>query len=275
MALTRFKSSLSLLPVKTMSPRTREFLYFLLWSTDMLARPTFRNLTGSFESWMRHQGFQRQLRELERRKLLERRADLTGLHRHRLTERGRLLVLGGRDPAAAWGRSWDGRWRLVVFDLPETKSALRTRLRRFLKARGFGYLQDSVWVSPDPLGGLLGRWGGLDTVESLITLEACPCSGESNTAIVLGAWDFDRVNHLYQRCLKILEDPPESRRNPVEGSATVRRWVRLESEAWLEAVSSDPLLPGVLVPDGYRGPEVWEKRQRVLTRVTRGYQGGQ
>jgi phenylacetic acid degradation operon negative regulatory protein len=265
--LTRNKALFRLSLVKSISPKTLEFLYFLLWGTDMLARPTFRTLTDSFESWMHRQGFHRQLRELERQQLLERHSNQTGPRRHRLTERGRLLVLGGRDPTTAWDRSWDGKWRLVVFDLPETKSALRTRLRRFLKARGFGYLQNSVWVTPDPLDGLLGGWSGLDTVESLITLEARPCSGESNTAIVLGAWGFDHINRLYARCLRILEDPPEPRPRTPEASASLRRWARLECEAWLEAVSADPLLPAVLLPAGYRGGEVWQARQRVLTRA--------
>ena len=34
-----------------MKPQTEEFLNFLLWSVEMLARPTFRNLTDSYESW--------------------------------------------------------------------------------------------------------------------------------------------------------------------------------------------------------------------------------
>ncbi len=34
-----------------MQPKTEEFLNLLLWSADTLARPTFRNLTDSYESW--------------------------------------------------------------------------------------------------------------------------------------------------------------------------------------------------------------------------------
>jgi hypothetical protein len=31
-----------------MKPKTEEFLYFLLWSTELLTRPTVRNLTDSY-----------------------------------------------------------------------------------------------------------------------------------------------------------------------------------------------------------------------------------
>jgi hypothetical protein len=32
-----------------MRPKTEELLYYLLWTCEMLTRPTFRNLTSSFE----------------------------------------------------------------------------------------------------------------------------------------------------------------------------------------------------------------------------------
>jgi hypothetical protein len=62
-----------------------------------------------------------------------------------------LHVLGGRDPEAQWARPWDGQWRLVLFDVPTGQNAQRERLRRYLRDKGFGYLQNSVWISPDPL----------------------------------------------------------------------------------------------------------------------------
>ena len=54
-----------------MKAKTEELLYLLLWTCERLVRPTFRNLTDSFESWVYRNGFNRQLAELERRKLVE------------------------------------------------------------------------------------------------------------------------------------------------------------------------------------------------------------
>lgn len=45
-------------------------------------------------------------------------------------------------------RRWDGRFRLVVFDIPESKRSLRNRLRATMRASGFLRLQNSVWVYP-------------------------------------------------------------------------------------------------------------------------------
>jgi phenylacetic acid degradation operon negative regulatory protein len=253
-----------------MRPKTAELLYYLLWTCDMLMKPTFRNLTNSFESWAYRNGFDRQLAALERQKLLESdgppdKPSPVLDRAFRLTETGRLLALGGRDPEERWGRQWDGRWRLVLFDLPNTKTGLRNRLRRQLRQRGFGYLQNSVWISPDPLEEekrLLA--GGQVSVESLILLESRPCAGESNEEIVAGAWDFEKINRLYARHAKVLAARPKAAGSSNETARNLRRWAGEERVAWWEAVSSDPLLPALLLPAHYAGREAWRNRVKTL-----------
>jgi hypothetical protein len=136
-----------------MKPKTEELLYLLLWACNLAVRPTFRNLTDSFESWAYRNGFGRQLATLEKQQFLEAREGLAGDRVHRLTAARRLLALGGRDPAARWKRRWDHQWRMILFDVPQKKASDRVRLRRSLADRGFGWLQNSVWITPDPLAG--------------------------------------------------------------------------------------------------------------------------
>ena len=45
-------------------------------------------------------------------------------------------------------RSWDGKWRVIIFDVAEDKRAIRDKLRRELRNYGFVRLQQSVWVVP-------------------------------------------------------------------------------------------------------------------------------
>jgi len=56
-------------------------------------------------------------------------------------------------------KTWDHKWRVVVFGIPEERKNLRERLRRTLKNSGFKQLQRSVWVSP---------FNVLDRVEKLV-----------------------------------------------------------------------------------------------------------
>jgi len=45
-------------------------------------------------------------------------------------------------------KKWDGRWRMVVFDVPERRRQVRNRLRATMLEIGFARLQNSVWVYP-------------------------------------------------------------------------------------------------------------------------------
>lgn len=47
-------------------------------------------------------------------------------------------------------RRWDGKWRVVIFDIPEKKRLGRDVLRAKLKDLGFYCLQRSVFVHPYP-----------------------------------------------------------------------------------------------------------------------------
>ncbi|MFA6077780.1 MAG: CRISPR-associated endonuclease Cas2 [Candidatus Paceibacterota bacterium] len=45
-------------------------------------------------------------------------------------------------------KRWDGKWRVIIYDLKENKKSLREKLRLTLIGFGFTKLQDSVWVYP-------------------------------------------------------------------------------------------------------------------------------
>lgn len=43
---------------------------------------------------------------------------------------------------------WDGKWRIIMFDVWERRHAVRDQLRTLLKRVGFVKIQGSVWVYP-------------------------------------------------------------------------------------------------------------------------------
>ena len=45
-------------------------------------------------------------------------------------------------------RKWDKKWRIVVFDIPNSSTFVRNVFRRKLKELGFYALQKSIWVHP-------------------------------------------------------------------------------------------------------------------------------
>jgi DNA-binding transcriptional regulator PaaX len=45
-------------------------------------------------------------------------------------------------------KRWDRKWRMLIFDIKESRRELRDKVRNTLVAIGFIKLQDSVWVYP-------------------------------------------------------------------------------------------------------------------------------
>jgi len=70
-----------------------------------------------------------------------------------------VLADGGRKKAIQYNidklklekpKRWDGKWRIVCFDIPKDRKKVREALRFHLKRLGFHQLQKSVFVHPYP-----------------------------------------------------------------------------------------------------------------------------
>jgi hypothetical protein len=74
--------------------------------------------------------------------------------KYRLTNEGQLrldkLLVSSemRNKLQLVKQKWDGKWRIVIFDIKESRRTTRDELRNFLVQTGFSKLQDSVWVYP-------------------------------------------------------------------------------------------------------------------------------
>ena len=68
----------------------------------------------------------------------------------RITEKGKckLDFLDKHDFKLKIPQKWDGRWRVVIFDIKESRSKTRFLLRKTLSQIGFVRLQNSVWLYP-------------------------------------------------------------------------------------------------------------------------------
>src|SRR3989344_201360 len=87
------------------------------------------------------------------------------ISRNRLIKRGMLELQNGRLEITPKGRffllrntfyknkerkkeKWDGKWRVLIFDIPENLRFIRDQIRATLIVIGFMRLQDSVWIYP-------------------------------------------------------------------------------------------------------------------------------
>lgn len=66
----------------------------------------------------------------------------------KLTEKGRQELILRK---LLQDKKWDGKWRIVIFDIPEKHRRVRDIFRRQLKMWQFNQLQKSVWVGKKDL----------------------------------------------------------------------------------------------------------------------------
>ncbi len=89
--------------------------------------------------------FTRALKQLERRGLVN-----ISRGKVSLTQKGRveLEFYNLKDKTSKLIKKWDGKWRIVIFDIWERRRGARDAARRRLNQLGFVRLQNSVWVYP-------------------------------------------------------------------------------------------------------------------------------
>ena len=242
-------------------------LRLVMESCDALGEVSAAVLWSAWQRWIGAERFHRKLAQMSRAGWAECRGTARNLDRViRLTAAGRLAAVGGRDADARWSRPWDGRWRLVLFDIPEHTRGLRLKLRRRLHDLGFGYLQDSVWISPDPARELQERVQSAQVdAASFMVMEARPDANSRDSDLVRAAWNFDRINRNYVLYLETLNAGPRC----WENARARHAWFRAEFRAWQRAFNSDPLLPDSLLPVGYRGKDAWSRRHERLRHMLR------
>ena len=101
------------------------------------------------ESYRARQQFVKLLNRLKREGLISndgrRRNVLWQLTAKGLARLQRLLKIA-ETPKPVYPKRRDGKWRVVVYDIPEREREKRVWIRQALVSLGFSFLQESVWV---------------------------------------------------------------------------------------------------------------------------------
>ncbi|MGY8694618.1 MAG: PaaX family transcriptional regulator C-terminal domain-containing protein [Verrucomicrobiia bacterium] len=179
----------------------------------------------------------------------------------RITEAGKKLAQEDVDPETYWSRQWDVKWRLIAFDLPASKQKLRRELLLWLKARRFGRLQDSLWVTPhfeeswyEDLVKLNFDPSGVSFVEGV------SFATSSTSDFVEKSWDFEEISRRYTELIDFHNSTISFK---LDNEYT--EWLQKENFLWREAFKMDPFLPDELLPSNYKGKKALAARKRNYT----------
>jgi phenylacetic acid degradation operon negative regulatory protein len=171
-----------------------------------------------------------------------------------LTEKAWQLLDEGRDRIfARAGGPWDGQWRMVIYQVPETERALREQLRQRLSWLGFGPLAPSVWVSPHDRAGVVHEEFATNPAARLDLFLSRSTGLGADRDMAGRAWDLKSLDRDYA----VLLDQYRPR------MALYRRGGLSGREALVERMTlihdyrmfpfRDPDLPPELLPENWSG----------------------
>lgn len=118
------------------------------WRTIKIAGKEWKKINGGWGT-VKKEELRYELRKLYQSKLVRRKENPDGSTAMVLTDKGKFRALNFHFQQMKIDRKdWDGKWRLVIFDIPEKFRVGRDSLRDKLKELGFYELQRSVFVFP-------------------------------------------------------------------------------------------------------------------------------
>lgn len=136
---------------------------------------------------------------------------------YKITQKGEKQFDNDLKPLKTTGR-WDGKWRLVIFNLPENKRDVRDKLRRYLVKLGLGIMQNSVWITPNDVRGEIECiQNKLNINEKIRYFEISRNTSIDNT-IIAKAWNLPELEDKYkkfsfeaERLIKVIDKDPNPR----------------------------------------------------------------
>ena len=123
----------------------------------------------------------------------------------RLTSVGRNKVK--RDfPVANLVKKWNKRWTLLIFDIEEKTRVVRDSLRNKLRNIGFGMLQESVWITPLPVGEDV--WEFIESIglkHHVFVMEVLALKLSNPKELASKIWHLDKFEEEYFKLKKEIE----------------------------------------------------------------------
>lgn len=146
------------------------------------------------------------------------------------------------------GKKWDGKWRLVIFDISEKRKVKRETLRKKLLELGFGMWQRSIYISPynwaEDMYEFLSEQRLLG--EAYVLTAKHQLMGDEKE-LARKVWNLEKLEKKYEEIVEHLYKLKKSER----GFSKFKKIAHQYCETLLE----DPCLPRDLLPSNWYGYE--------------------
>ena len=186
-------------------------------------------------------------------------AIIEGKVNYRLSEMGKKQLLTSYPVLGIENKAWDGFWRIVIFDIPESQRILRDKLRQYLLKMGFGELQNSTYVSAYDYQKEFLQWLKEHHLEkNVLLLESKQKYLGEPKLLGEKVWGIEKLNSGYKQIIDRL-----TTRFGLKDEARREEWLKKVYRDYLEVLLQDPWLPVELLGENWQG----EKAKKYLLRA--------
>lgn len=173
----------------------------------------------------------------------------------RLTSAGKERIVRDFPIFSLAKRKWDGKWRVVIFDINEINRLTRDLLRLKLKELGFGMLQESVWITPHDIARDIREFlEARKLKEQAFVLEISAVLAGEREFLVEKIWHLRDINSEYLEVMLMINN------DRVVLSTSRIKEIR---KKYLQILLKDPCLPKELLPEDWAG----EKTRKAMRRL--------
>lgn len=147
---------------------------------------------------------------------------------------------------------WDGKWRIVFFDIPEAQRKVRDDLRLELKKLGFGRWQRSAWATPFDIAEELSSYLRKQNLSGVVQVVVGKrVGGSSDREFAAKVWPLEKINEKY---LSLLADWGKELKKERSDKERFQAVVTFH-ERYLDILNADPRLPRELLPGDWVGDD--------------------
>ncbi|WP_350302802.1 phenylacetic acid degradation operon negative regulatory protein PaaX [Peribacillus frigoritolerans] len=153
---------------------------------------------------------------------------------------------------------WDGKWRILMYTIPEDKRQLRDDLRKELLWSGFGSFSSGCWISPNDLEKQINRLIEKYDIDEYVDFFISEYKGpKENQSLVEKSWHLEEIESKYEEFIEkyskqfIVHQSIISRGEMSDADCFVER-TNLVHE-YRKFLFIDPGLPKELLPSKWNG----------------------
>jgi len=145
---------------------------------------------------------------------------------------------------------WDGKWRIISYEIPEKKREIRDRLRREMQGWGPGPWHRSFWLTPHPILPTLKALTSQKEEERYIQAFEADHTFGDREFLIEKVWGKSNLDKSYRELFKKWHEILSS------GDEKVEKLKKVIGE-YINLLRQDPGLPKELIGESWIGFEGW------------------